>query len=224
MVKDNFRKYEKIFRILVDSINVKGKHYLYPEEEKKLFNDRVHVFEKVDGANVAIYKNADGKIFLQKRGSHIDNGHKQYIFFQNWCYEHYDMMKIIPNNFIVYGELMRCKHSIYYDKLSDWFLVFDIYDLGDENYYSWKDVELFCRLTGFTHVPLIYEGYITHKNQIINLIPKESKYGDIAEGLVIKNYKNGMYGKIVKEEFIKMIDIFWRNKPITYNRLKENER
>jgi hypothetical protein len=58
----------------------------------------------------------------------------------------------IPLGWRVCGENVFAKHSIYYDKLPSYFLVFSIWD---ENNFSlnWEEVEGLCELLGFYTVP-----------------------------------------------------------------------
>ena len=215
-----FRKYEKTFRILMPDIDILGKRYLEPEEEKELFNGKVEITEKVDGGIMGIYKDFDGTIYFQKKGSAMDNSHAQYIYFLNqWAMTNYNLIKSLPSGMVYYGELMRCKHSIYYDELPNYVIFFDIYDMKEERYFEYHEMKQLCDTVGFEYVPLIYEGKITAKKHLEWLIPKASRFGTLAEGLVVKNRHNQMRGKIVKEQFIKMMDDHWRDKPVVFNKL-----
>ena len=215
-----WRKYEKTYRINHKDFYSKGKFLLTPKEEKLLLNGKVIITEKMDGANTGIFKKK-GKIFLQKRSGNVDDSHPQFKFFKNqWYWNNYKKIKKIPDNLCVYGELMRCVHTIYYDKLPDWFLVFDVYDLKREEYWSWDKVLDLCNKIGLHTVPFIYEGKV-NKDTLKQLMPKESTYGNIAEGIVVKNYKQQLRGKLVKPSFIKdpSFNKHWSKKTATYNKL-----
>lgn len=197
-----FRKYEKTFR--VDSLS--NKMSLTKDELKSLFSGQVAVEEKMDGANVGIIRHKKG-FHLQKRGSLVGQSeHEQFGFFHNWAnVQHYTKIMNVPPGFLIYGELLYAVHSIYYDKLPDYVLIFDVMEDGE--FLSYNDRIEFCKKYEFHSVPLIDYGHHT-KETVMKLVPKESAYGEMAEGIVVKRYaKNGYTrGKIVKPEFQKILE------------------
>ena len=223
---NTYRKYDKIYRIEMPDYPIKGKYYLAKKKEKLLFSgNKVTILEKVDGANTAICK-VNNKIFLQKKGDAIDYSHPQYSFFKNeWLYNNLDKVDKLINNTVTYGELMRCIHTVEYNKLPDWWLVFDIFDLKTNNYWPWWQVKEVCNNAGLYTVPFIYEGNVKRKD-LDKYMPEVSAYGKIAEGIVVKNYRQQVMGKYVKPEFLKAINDteFWRNRKIELNEVIEYER
>jgi ATP-dependent RNA circularization protein (DNA/RNA ligase family) len=214
-----YRKFDKIYRIEMPDYNIKGKYFLAKKNEELLFKDIVYIFEKVDGANSGIYKDDKGLIYLQKKGSECDLSHPQYSFFmRQWLFNNIDKLKKLPNNIVVYGELLRCVHTIKYDKLPDWFLVFDIYDLKQQKYLIWEEVEKICNECGLKTVPLLFKGKI--KKEHIK-IPKQSKFGNECEGVVVKSKDFQTRGKYVKPEFVKAVEesVFWRDRKIVLNKV-----
>jgi len=217
-----FKKYEKIFRILIPEIHVRGKFTLSKDETRLLLGGKVFIEEKMDGANTGIIRHKRG-IHLQKRGSLVGTSeHEQFNFFCNWAHQkNYEKLMKLPQKYIVYGELMYAVHTIYYDKLPDYFLVFDIW-----NGQSWLDrdeQDIFCNDYEFSQVPLIAKGTVT-LNYLHKLIPDKSAYGDTAEGIVVKRYRNRGYirGKIVKKKFIKTLEEseHWQRYNVRRNKLK----
>lgn len=216
-----FRKFDKIYRIQLGDYRPKGKYHLAIKKVEELLDGLIYIFEKVDGGNSGIYK-INNKCYLQKKGSIIDYSHPQYSFFQNeWYWNNKDKLDKLPNNIVVYGELMRCKHTIYYDKLPDWWLVFDIYDLLLKKYLSWEKVKQICDNAGLNTVPFIAKVKIKNIEELTSWIPKISKYGNTAEGIVVKNYDKQLMGKWVYPWFVKTVDEsgFWRDKKIEFNKV-----
>jgi len=214
------RKYGKTYRISMPNIKVKGKFMLNPKEEKLLLGGKVYVTEKMDGANSGIYK-SNGETFLQKRGGNIDGSHPQYKFFEQWGYNNFEKIKAIPDNMVVYGELMRCVHTIYYDRLPDWFLVFAMFDLTKGRFLKLSDVSEISRRCGLCTVPVLYEGK-TDKEHLETLLRTESMFGEVSEGIVVQNIRQQIRGKIVKEEFIKSIEdseCHWSRTNPSFNKL-----
>lgn len=217
---NTFRKYEKTYRIEMPNYPIKGKYHLAKKQESLLLKGKVAITEKMDGANTGIYK-IKGQTYLQKKGSNIDTSHPQFRFFANeWYYNNKDKIDKLPDNMVYYGELLRCVHTVFYNKLPDWWLVFDIYDLNKQKYLSWDEVVFICKEAGLCTVPFLYEGRLRGKDDLLKLMPTYSKYGDVAEGIVVKNYCQQVRGKFVKQNFLKSIeeiDIHWLDRKIRLN-------
>jgi ATP-dependent RNA circularization protein (DNA/RNA ligase family) len=203
-----FVKYEKTYRIPVPQIDVPGKSILSKDEVRLLLAGKVSIEEKIDGANAGIIRHKEG-FSLQKRGSLVGQSeHAQFQFFHGWANNiKYDQIMSVPPGHLIYGELCYVVHTIYYDKLLDYFLVFDILNSRTGHWMSRVERDNFCHDFGFTPVPLITEGYFNLED-LWNLVPKKSAFGDTAEGIVVKRYRKKEYlrGKIVKPEFIKHME------------------
>ena len=89
------------------------------------------VEEKCDGANTGISFDEDGALLLQSRGHYLAGGarEKHYNLFKEWANRHAAMLfDLLGTRYVMYGEWMYAKHTIYYDALPHYFLEFDIYD------------------------------------------------------------------------------------------------
>ena len=213
-----FRKYEKTFHLFP----VTSKYNLDDTNIKRLLAGEVIVEEKMDGANVGIIRHSKG-FALQKRGSLVGPSvHEQFDYFYNWANgQKYENIMGVPKRTLIYGELLYAVHSVYYDSLPDYVLVFDVYQNG-----KWMDYDRrsdFCAEHGFHMVPLVTRGSFL-KDEIRSLVPNRSAYGDFAEGIVVKRYaKHGYFrAKVVKPEFIKVIeesDEHWSQRTVTKNKL-----
>jgi hypothetical protein len=219
-----FRKYEKTYRILVPQIDLKGKHYLSDADTKKLLRGNVVISEKMDGANVGIIRHKD-HFRLQKRGSLVDVGeHYQFNFFKAWTQKNYDKLMQIPENTILYGELMICRHTIYYDMLPDYFLAFAWCDRETGEYYHRLDMEEMCDKIGIYTTPMIEQTSNIYKDELFDLIPNPSTHGHKqAEGLVVWNYKANMRGKVVLKKFQDAMDHdgHWTRRKIQINKVSD---
>ena len=216
-----FIKYAKTFRLQVPEFNIGAKLTLSKKEARRLLAAKVTVEEKIDGANTGIIRHKGG-FSLQKRGSLVGQSeHEQYGRFHAWAWqEKYDNIMAVPEGHLIYGEWAYAQHHIYYDRLPDYFLIFDI--LKNGRWFNRDERTNFCYTYEFHQVPLIAEGYFT-VGDILNLMPKKSAFGDRAEGIVIKRYRKKEYmrGKVVWPEFIKEIDDseHWSRKQLRINKL-----
>jgi ATP-dependent RNA circularization protein (DNA/RNA ligase family) len=219
-----FIKYEKTFRIRIPEYDVKGKFYLSAEEVKLLLAGKVQIEEKVDGANTGIIRHKKG-FSLQKRGSLVGQSeHPQFGFFHNWAnMDAYDKIMAVPPGHLIYGEWCWAQHTIYYDKLPDYFLAFDVIRTPNMHWLDPEERFEFCIKYGFEQVPLIAYDYF-NRIDLHRLIPGPSAFGEFAEGIVVKRYRKGEYlrGKIVKPEFMKTLDEedeHWTKRKLVINKL-----
>ena len=216
-----FKKYEKTFRVQVPQFDVPGKHHLGKKEAKEFLRGRVDIEEKLDGANTGIIRHRSG-FHLQKRGSLVGQSeHAQFQYFHHWANVFkYDQIMALPKSVIVYGELMRCVHSIYYDRLPDWFIVFDV--LVKNKWLNRRQKEEFCAQYGFTVVPLIHSGFVT-LSELHDFMPTVSAFGDIAEGMTVKRYAKKKYSraKLVWPDFIKRMEEgnHWTKTEMKFNKV-----
>ena len=87
--------------------------------------------EKIDGANTAVSFNAQGELLLQSRGHYLTGGYRErhYNLFKQWTTVQRDLLwKALGCRYVMYGEWLYAKHSIYYDALPHYFMEFDILD------------------------------------------------------------------------------------------------
>lgn len=111
---------------------------LQPGDEDLLqrsFNDiagrYVVLEEKIDGANSAISFTDKGELRLQSRGHFLTGGYRErhYDLMKQWGAVHKDRLyEVLGHRYVMYGEWMYAKHTIYYDLLPHYFMEFDVLD------------------------------------------------------------------------------------------------
>ena len=87
--------------------------------------------EKIDGANSAVSFSPDGALRLQSRGHFLTGGYRERHFnlFKQWGAIHRNaLFDVLGARYILYGEWLYAKHTIYYDALPHYFMEFDIWD------------------------------------------------------------------------------------------------
>lgn len=230
------RKYRRILRICPKSLRgipkyllenvtepLKKKKCLAEVEVKELLSGHTIFEEKVDGGVVGIAWDGEKHLAIGKHSMiNYDDNSKKFYGFNSWIYEHYEKIEKIPLGHIIYGEWLRAQHNIFYDKLSDYFLAFDIWD-GNRFLDLYNRSEFLNKL-GFAEVPFIYSGDDLDVEDILCVadglsISNKSRFSsnEIFEGVVIKNYEKNLMGKYVRREFPESID--WLELPLVENRL-----
>ena len=130
--------------------------------------------EKIDGANTAISFNDDGDPLLQNRGHYLYGGHRErhYNLFKNWANLHQDaFFDILGCRYIMYGEWMYAKHTVFYDALPDYFMEFDIYDREKNVFLSTEERrKLTSQLPMIYSVPVLGQGIYKNKEAVLSLM------------------------------------------------------
>jgi hypothetical protein len=97
----------------------------------ELAGRRLVVEEKMDGANAALSFSAAGELWLQSRGHFLVGGERERHFdlFKRWASEvAAELRPRLGDRYVLYGEWLYAKHTIFYDRLPRYFLEFDVLD------------------------------------------------------------------------------------------------
>jgi hypothetical protein len=97
------------------------------------------VEEKIDGANCGISFSPEGQLLLQSRGHYLTGGarEKHFNLFKQWAQVHSAALwDRIGSRYVVYGEWLYAKHTVFYDWLTHYFLEFDILDTQTGQFLS----------------------------------------------------------------------------------------
>src|SRR3712207_3917143 len=92
---------------------------------------RLVVEEKLDGANSAVSFGEDGRLLLQSRGHFLDGGPRERHFglLKAWAGSvQSELWRALGSRFVMYGEWLYAKHTIFYDALPHYFFEFDVLD------------------------------------------------------------------------------------------------
>ena len=146
---------------------IKGKHLV--------------VEEKIDGANTAISFSEDGELLLQSRGHYLTGGYRErhYNLMKQWANIHQDaFFDVLGTRYIMYGEWMYAKHTVYYDKLPHYFFEFDIFDREEQIFLSTERRHEMLKNLPVVSVPVLAEGEFQKKEEILSLLGKSNYISD----------------------------------------------
>src|SRR5215813_175883 len=97
------------------------------------------VEEKMDGANSAISFAPDGAVLLQSRGHYLTGGprERQFHLFKAWTSRYAtELWEVLGDRYVLYGEWLYAKHTIYYTDLPHYFLEFDVLDTANGTFLA----------------------------------------------------------------------------------------
>lgn len=131
------------------------------------------VEEKCDGANSAISFDGDGGLLLQSRGHYLTGGWRErhYDLFKQWAGVHRDALHaVLGRRFIMYGEWMYAKHTVYYDALPHYFLEFDILDRETGRFLDTPSRKVLLEPLPVVSVPVLAEGMFQNIGALLSLL------------------------------------------------------
>lgn len=208
---------------LPDAEQMRADKCLTSEEIKELLSHEICIEEKIDGANLGISFDREGTIRLQNRGELLNEPFVgQWKKLGAWIEKRQDVLfDVLLDRYILFGEWCYATHSIYYDKLPDYFIGFDLYDKHASKFFS---VERRNELLNHMGIAIIRQ-YGKGKYQLYDLplFFSESYYGNyLCEGIYIRWDEDGWLrerAKLVRRDFQQSIGRHWRNKELQRNQL-----
>ena len=144
-------------------------------EFNKLKGQFLVVEEKVDGSGVSIFLDNHLNLQVWHRGNPAIG--KEYWQLHEWAESHWeDLLFLLGERYILFGEWMYNKHAIFYDQLPHFFLESDIFDKDQEIWLSTSARNNLLRGHNYINrVPVIAAFKPSSLGQLTNLVGK-SKY------------------------------------------------
>ena len=134
--------------------------------------------EKVDGANSAVSFDASGDLLLQSRGHYLTGGYRErhYHLMKRWAVAHRDeFYQVLGSRYIMYGEWVYAKHTVFYDALPHYFLEFDILDRETGIFLDTQSRHEMLKDLPVVSVPVLGRGVFKTREEMLNLLG-QSRY------------------------------------------------
>lgn len=139
-----------------------------------ILGKNIVIEEKIDGANTAISFDGEGNLLLQSRGHYLDGGYRErhYNLLKQWANTYKDLFySVLGSRFIMYGEWMYAKHTVFYDALPDYFMEFDIFDREREVFLSTAERKKLTDAIGvISSVPVLAQGVFNSEKDILKYL------------------------------------------------------
>jgi len=131
------------------------------------------VEEKMDGANCGVSFSASGELRLQSRGHYLTGGprEKHFNLFKQWATRHAAMLyEVLGTRYVMYGEWLYAKHTVYYNALPHYFMEFDILDTREDQFLSTSRRREMFAGRPLVSVAVLGEGIYTKLKDLTSLI------------------------------------------------------
>ncbi|MCB9881514.1 MAG: RNA ligase family protein [Planctomycetes bacterium] len=163
---------------------------------RDLAHHTVFIEEKLDGANAGLSFTRTGELCLQSRGHFLTGGYRERHFqwLKTWASTFQaDLWERLGDRYVVYGEWLFAKHTIFYDALPHYFLEFDVYDRADQLFLSASRRRRLLEGTRIVSVPVLWEGRAPDRATIDALLgPSHFKTAAWKERLLVEGERSGV--------------------------------
>jgi len=170
------RKYPRTMHIL-DSRLQPGDEDMNAAGFEAIDGQHLVVEEKVDGANAAISFGRDGNLLLQSRGHYLTGGPRErhFALFKSWAHGIAGPLRpVLGTRFILYGEWVYAKHTVYYDALPAYFLEFDVLDLQTGHFLATPERRALLAGLPLESVPVLHEGQVKSPGMLTAMIRRST--------------------------------------------------
>ena len=169
---DSIAKYPRTRHIEGSGLQ-KGDHDLKVAPFSEIAGKLLVIEEKVDGANVGISFGEGGSLRLQCRGHYLTGGpsEAQFNLLKPWAETHRSWLwETLGSRYILYGEWLYAKHTVFYDALPHYLMEFDILDTNTGDFLSTERRHAMLAEKPIVSIPVIYRGNIRRAKDLDNLV------------------------------------------------------
>ncbi|BBZ56607.1 RNA ligase family protein [Mycolicibacterium phocaicum] len=202
-------------------IDVRDDKVLTKTERDEFLTRVLHVEEKVDGQNLGISSGDQGLQF-QARGSYVQPGGRHFRGLATWVAPRQRRLEQgLNDDLIIFGEWCAVTHSVRYESLPDWFLVFDVYERRSGRFWEPDMRDALAEELGLCTVPFLGVGYFA-VDDLTRLICRSRVGHEQMEGVIARTITiDGpqQRAKLVRPEFVQQIDRHWMSGQRSMNRL-----
>lgn len=161
--------------------------------------------EKVDGANCGVSFGENGKLMLQSRGHFLNGGYgeRQFDLFKTWASCHQaDLYEMLGTRYVMYGEWLYAKHTVYYDRLTHYFMEFDIFDKETKCFLSTAARrKLLLQCPFIVSVLVLFEGRLNSLEELVSWLGRSHfKSERYEQSLREQCEEQGLYWELVKRQ------------------------
>lgn len=221
-MKEDFFKFPSTPHLATPpGVIIRGDKVLTESERDDFLQHELTVEEKVDGANLGISFDKEGNIRAQNRGAYLHlPSSGQWKKLSEWLALRADVLfDHLSDRHILFGEWCYAQHSVFYDRLPDWFLAFDIYDRESRHFLSSARRDRLIGKMQIAKVPSLARGRFSY-SEVERLLSQSTLADQPAEGIYLR-IDHGDWleqrAKLVRPAFLQAVEQHWSRSAIKPN-------
>lgn len=128
--------------------------------------------EKMDGTQVGIFFESRYQSRIQSRGHYVDEIYSpEFDLLKRWVATHSSSLwDVLGDRYILFGEWLYAKHTIFYDELPDYLMEYDIFDRASNTFLSTdRRMEMLEGLSFLSSVKVLGQGRYANAYEIYEL-------------------------------------------------------
>lgn len=128
-----------------------------------LLGKHLSIEEKLDGLQIGLSFNLNGEILIENRiGQPISNEESQFKILFQWVESHSKtLLNLLGTRYLLYGEWLYAKRSIFYDTLPHYLLELDVLDKEKSIFLSSLERKRMFSDTPVVSAPVLWNGVCT---------------------------------------------------------------
>lgn len=180
-------KYPRIAHLVPSNAASSDDLVLSPDARTALLETEVVVEEKLDGMNVMIWSDRGAPQVGMRGGPGASDRSGERGRVKVWAGSHADkLIAGLGSRYVLYGEWLRRRHGVAYDRLPTEFLGFDVLDRRAGGFLGVDDRDALLVRMEVVKPPQLFRGRLTSV-QHVNRFVGTSGFADVAaEGVVIR--------------------------------------
>jgi hypothetical protein len=132
------------------------------------------VEEKMDGANSAVSFTPHRTLLLQSRGHYLTGGPRErhFALFKAWAGRYSGALwDVLGDRYVMYGEWLYARHTVFYTDLPHYFLEFDILDTRTGQFLDTPRRVALLTAAPFVHsVRVLYAGALSTYGDLVRML------------------------------------------------------
>lgn len=187
---------------------------LAPRMLEALLEREVVVEEKLDGANVMLWRTPAGIQAATRGGPGAVDRAGQLGPLRAWVARHVDALDpLLVDGRVLYGEWLWLQHGVHYDRLRDYLVCLDVWE-APGRWLGETARQAVLGAAGLQVPPEVFRGKLDTVERVADLLG-DSEFADgPAEGLIIRPVMAGVgvprIAKFVRRDFVPRADARWR--------------
>jgi hypothetical protein len=153
-----------------------GDHDLEAVPWEELRGKHLVIEEKMDGANCGVSFSKDKSLLrLQSRGHYLRGGPRERHFdlFKQWAVSRQvDVYRALGTRYVMYGEWLFAKHTMFYDLLPHYFMEFDVLDTETDQFLDTEMRGMLLHGLGIVPVLVLKSGKFDKLSELEALVGK----------------------------------------------------